>query len=368
CMGGEKLGARKLSKRYGLDAARHYYACQAEAVELVRSIAADARIEFNHQGEQEMVVAEKPSHYNELAEECDFQRTQLGAETFMLSKETFSETHYDAPHQHGAMVQRPGFGLHPLKYCLGLGRAAQEHGAKLHDHSKVVGWEKSGSTHKLVTDAGGILRAKHIFVACNGFLEDELHSGLAGRALPLQSQIIVTRPLSDNELSAHGWKTQSPAINSRKVYQYYRMLPDNRFMIGGRADFKGTPEGAQKTKLQLGKIFNELWPEWRDVEIEYDWRGFVCFTSRFTPTIGRLPDDPSVHFAFGYHGSGVSNATWSGRELARWLATGNDQKSIIPKHLPAPVHGLSQAFPLPSLRPLYAKLGVGWEQFKDNWL
>ena len=304
--------------------------------------------------------------FDEMSEEAEFATVRLGIDCEIISKESFREKFYNAPHQHGAVLQRPGFGLHPLKYCLGLAKAAAKHGAILHGHSKVQSWAKQNGAHVITTQSGGILKANHVFVCCNGFLDDDLHDSLAGRALPLQSQIIVTRPLSADERAAHNWITQNPAINSRNVYFYYRMLPDNRFLIGGRGDFKGTREGAEKTTSTFKASFNRFWPEWQHVEIEYSWRGFVCFTRRFTPTIGRLPNDPSIHFAFGYHGNGVNNATWAGRELAQWLATGNDLTAVKPDHLPAIVRGIPKTFPFPNLRPVYARIGVEWEHLKDR--
>ncbi len=365
CMGGTQYSPRALIKKFGLEEAKRFTQAQAAAVELVSGIASDEGIEVDAQGNCEWVVAEKPSHFAAMSEECELLNTKLEIASEMVSREEFSEIGYDAPHQHGAMAHKPGFGLNPLKYCLGLGRAAVRAGANLHPHSEVIAWHKEGSRHHLRTKNGGVLRAKHIIIACNGFMPEHLHSGIAGYALPLQSQIIVTRPLSDDEMAAHKWTTKSPAINSRNVYFYYRMLPDKRFLIGGRGDFKGTPEGAEKSAEALRQAMIDLWPEWRTVTIDYAWRGFVCFTSALRPAIGRLKNDPSVSYGFGYHGNGVNNATWIGKEIADWLATGNDMNAITPDHLPAVVRGMPGSFPFPSFRPLYAKAGVAWHRMLD---
>ncbi len=365
CMGGTMLGMARQVRKFGLDEVRRYYACQSEAVELVRSLAEDEQIDIEMSGNCEMVVAEKPSHYADLEKECQFQKDKLGLDASMISKEEFGEKCYDAPHQHGAFVQRPGFGLHPLNYCIGLARAAARHGAVLHANSEVVNWEKADGNHILQTASGGSATANHVIVACNGFMPEHLHPGIKGRALPLQSQINVTRPLTEDEVAAHGWKTADPAINSRNVYFYYRMLKGNRFMIGGRADQRGTETGAALTSNRLHEGFQKLWPEWRAVDVECTWRGFVCFTASLRPSIGRLLDDPSVSMAFGYHGNGVNNATWAGRELARWLATGNSKTQTVPTHLPALARGLTPKFPLPFLRRSIARAGIGWHRLKD---
>ncbi|MEM9330923.1 MAG: FAD-dependent oxidoreductase [Pseudomonadota bacterium] len=365
CMGGTQLSVSRLIRKYGKDEAKKYFHAQVEAVELVQHLADEEEIDFDKQGDAELVVAEKPAHFRELQAECDLLNNDLGLACRMISKEELSETGYDAPHQQGALAMQPGFGLHPLKYCLGLGRAASKHGATLHPNSEIINWDSNGGQHTLETACGGRLVAKKVIVACNGFMPEHLKRDIAGRALPLQSQIIVTRTLTEEELAAHHWKLECPAINSRNVYFYYRMLPGDRFLIGGRGDFQGTPQGAAISAQRLADAFAELWPAWKDVDIEYAWRGFVCFTSKLRPAIGRLPADPSVYFAFGYHGNGVNNATWAGREIARWLARGNDPKNPVPIHLPAVVHGITPRFPLPGLRRYYAKAGVAWHRFKD---
>jgi glycine/D-amino acid oxidase-like deaminating enzyme len=90
---------------------------------------------------------------------------------------------------------------------------------------------------------------------------------------------------------------------------------------------------------RLGLFF----PAFSSVETTHSWRGFIAATTRLTPALGELPDDPSVSFAFGCHGNGVAFMTWAGRELARRIAGTADV-------LPAPLQGLPAAFPLPSLR------------------
>lgn len=363
-MGGTPISAAKQISKYGLNETKSFYKAQAEAVELVSQIIDDEQIDAQKQGKGEMVVAEKPSHFDALQEECNFMRDTLGVNCKIISKQAFRETHYDAPHQHGAMIQYPSFGLHPLRYCQGLAKATEKAGAKLHNKSEVKRWYKDGNIHVLETEKGSI-RAKRVIVACNGFMPEHLGSHMKGRILPLQSHIIVTRPLSDDELAAYNWKSETPAINSRNVYFYYRMLPEKRLMIGGRADFKGTPQGAKQTTQSLHGSIGELWPEWHNIDVDYEWRGFVCFTRELRPSIGRLPQDTSIYFGFGYHGNGVNNATWAGREIARWLANHNDTTNPNPTHLPAIYQGVAPKFPLPSLRQFYAKAGVGWHRFKD---
>jgi glycine/D-amino acid oxidase-like deaminating enzyme len=78
-----------------------------------------------------------------------------------------------------------------------------------------------------------------------------------------------------------------------------------------------------------------------------------------------MPEDPSVYFGYGYHGNGVNSATWSGRELAYWLAQRNTSKDLLPMHLPAIMRGRSPRFPLAFLRRQYLRAGIGFYRLRD---
>ncbi|MDH3857162.1 MAG: FAD-binding oxidoreductase, partial [Gammaproteobacteria bacterium] len=147
----------------------------------------------------------------------------------------------------------------------------------------------------------------------------------------------------------------------------YRLLSDGRFMLGGRANHIGDPAGAETTYDELKQSIAGMWPQFADIEYTHQWRGLVCFTLNLRPSIGRMPEDKSIYFAYGYHGNGVNSATWSGRELAEWLAGKNSGKNLLPMHLPAIMRGRSPKFPLAFLRRQYVRAGLRFYKLRD-WL
>ena len=364
CMGSTKLSWKTQIRRFGLEQTRRYHDSQADAVELVRSLGEDEAIDFLPQGEGEYCVAESRAHFEALTRQAEWQRREFGSDLRMISQGEFAEIGYDAPHQHGAMLIRPCFALHPLRYCLGLAAAAERRGAVLHPHSRVTSWVRQDGGHLLQTE-GGSLRAERVIIAGNGFMPEYLHRGIADRPLPLQSQIVVTRPMSKDELRERGWHTENPTFNSRHMFFYYRMLSDGRFMLGGRGNHVGDPAGAEHGFEGLKREIARMWPRLADLEYTHQWRGLVCFAMNLRPSIGRMPEDPSVYFGYAYHGNGVSNATWTGRELARWLAGPDSGNEILPMHLPAIVRGRTPRFPLGSLRRQYLRAGLACYRLRD---
>jgi hypothetical protein len=74
---------------------------------------------------------------------------------------------------------------------------------------------------------------------------------------------------------------------------------------------------------------------------------------RLTPAIGRLDDDPSVLFAYGYHGNGINTATWSGRQLANAVVAAGSGSDGLRDEVPLMMRGITPAFPLASMRLRY---------------
>jgi glycine/D-amino acid oxidase-like deaminating enzyme len=101
------------------------------------------------------------------------------------------------------------------------------------------------------------------------------------------------------------------------------------------------------------------------VPIEYHWHGLIRITRRLTPSLGRLDEDPTVLFAYGFHGNGVNTATWSGKLLAEWLAGSEPRKDGAPASLPLACRGISPRFPAAALRLRYLQARLALFRMQD---
>ena len=347
-------------KRHGEEDAKDFYQSQCQAVELVRELAAHEQLEIDACGDAELDVAHTPKAFERLQADHELLTGKLGIDAQMIGPDEFREQYFDSAEQFGALLTRPTFGLHPLRYCRGLAAAAARHGAELHERSEVLEWTTNVQGGHRLRTAGGTLLANKVIFATNGFMPERLRPEFYARSLPVISAIIVTRPLTSDELAMHRWSCVQPAINSRRVLNYFRMLPDNRFLFGGRGHTVGDPDGERRSYLELIATMQRLWPGWAAVDIDYRWHGLICFTGSLCPTLGQLEDDASVFFGFGYHGNGVSTATWSGKQLADWIGKGRAPK------LPAVVQGLSGRFPMAPLRLKYLRLSMAISSWLDR--
>ncbi|HXH03383.1 MAG TPA: FAD-dependent oxidoreductase [Candidatus Competibacteraceae bacterium] len=362
CMGGAKLDYAQMIRRYGLDDTRRFFAIQRQAVDLVEALSREYGIDVEPCPGGEYELAHSPRQFQALAEYRALLEATFGHATELLPRAALAERGLAGPAFHGGLHNPVGFGLHPLKYAHGLAAAARRHGVRIFTGCPVQGWHYEQRWHHLLTPVG-ILRARRVVVATAGYLRDRLHPGLAGRLLPALSNILVTRSLSADELAAQGWTTHHLAYDTRQLLHYFRLLPDGRFLFGGRGGLSAAPDSAEHHRAWLTRHFQRMFPAWRGVEISHFWNGLLCLAYDLHPHLGELPEASGVYFALAYHGSGVAMGTWSGRAVAGLVAGTAGAEAGLPRFLLCP----PPRFPLPALRKLY--LGVAYAVFtlRDRW-
>jgi glycine/D-amino acid oxidase-like deaminating enzyme len=360
CIGSHKLSYGRMIAVYGLDETRRFYRTMTEAVDLVRDNLARHGVDAWAAGDGELTLAHLPSRFAELREEQAFLKATFGDETELLSVSDLKERGAWGPGFHGGLRGNIGFGVHPLNYVRGLARAAARAGAKLHGSSGLIRWEERGDGHLLTTERG-TLKARNVIVATNGYTPEDVSPRHEGRLMPALSSIVVTRPLTEAERTAQGWTSNLMAYDSRKLLHYFRLLPNNRFLFGGRGGTDASDAGGEAYRSVLVSAFHGLFPEWRNVGITHYWRGFVCLTYDLVPYVGPLDERNTVWTSIAYHGNGVAMASWCGRAIARLVtkrAARKDLSDVLTRRL--------VRFPLPAFRPLYLKGAYLWYGWKDS--
>ncbi len=346
--------------RWGLDEAKRVFEQGRDAVRTVKTILEREAIEADKTEEGGLELAHKPNRMASMAARQRQLKDTFGIDARLISRDELRRDYLASEEAHGALHHDEGFGLHALRYSRGLARAAQRHGATLHGASPVTGWRKDGVRHLLATP-GGTVRAKQVVIATNGYTNDTLHPETGGRLLPVLSSIIVTRPLTQAERDSVAWRTHLKIWDSRRLLFYYRLLPDNRILFGSRGGIEDTAASGRAQKAWMQKRLAEMFPPLARVETDYFWRGWVCLSYDRNPHLGTT-DDPSVHYALAYIGSGVALATYCGRLLAGRLGGGNVDETGPLLSVPLP------KFPFPALRRLYQRAAYGWYGFQDEWL
>lgn len=156
---------------------------------------------------------------------------------------------------HAALTTPIGFALNPRKYAGGLLDAAMGYGLKFYDYSPVIKIEKKSGNFILWTPKA-LVHAKKTIFATNGYSSEDLPDWMRGSYMPVQSSIIVTSSLLQDESTAQNWTSKQMAYDTRDLLQYFRLLPDQRFLFGMRGGLFATSRNRQMIKKRNSAKFS----------------------------------------------------------------------------------------------------------------
>lgn len=353
-LSGLKVGVETLIARRGLTAAKRLFDAALESIRFLEELIAAEEIDCDFVRCGNLDAASKPQHFEH------FKRTRD-----LLAREF--DTHFDIVPRHeqrreigsdaycGLMVDPHSAALHPAKYVRGLACAAERAGAVLHEATPALQVERNGSFFR-VTTARGAIEVKDVFAATNGYT-DGAAPALRRRVIPIGSYIIATEPLA-GEVAARILPRRRVVSDSRNFLHYYRLSSDNRLLFGGRAAFVPPAAGSNRKSAEiLRRDMIQVFPELKDVAVDYVWSGNVCFTRDLLPHAGRFEN--GMHYAAGYGGHGVAMATYLGAKMAGVILGRDDQNPFKDMRF--------RAIPLYDGRPWFLPFAAVWFKFLD-WL
>ena len=304
-------GMDKIAGQLGKADAKRVWDFSIEGIELTRELIERHRIDcdlaWGH-----VHVALKPRQRRELLDWQSEQEGEFGYRKLRFMERAETES-WIASRRYVAGLHDAGAGhLHPLRYTLGVGRAAIAAGARIFERSEVTGITYGPTV--AVKTAKGSVRAKFLALCANVGHVD-LSDRLARKLIGVASYIVASKPLGAARAAAL-LKDNIAVADLNWIIDYYRLSADHRMLFGGRVSYSGLdPLGtARATRVRMLNVF----PQLADVEIEYAWGGMIDITMSRLPNFGRL--DSNVYYLQGYSGHGMVAATIAGRIAAEAIA------------------------------------------------
>ncbi|WP_077035014.1 FAD-binding oxidoreductase [Pelomonas sp. KK5] len=332
---------------------------------------ADARRVFDMSIEAIELIHERCARF---AIDCDWQDGYLGVavnaakDRALQASADHLERHYGysmrrvaaaeidqwiaSPRYAGAVHDPRSGHLHPLKYVLGLARAARSLGVTIHEHTAVTALEQ-GERPVLRCAGGATVRAGQVLLAGNVYLQG-LAPALARRIMPVGTYIIATERLEPGVVEAL-IPSRSAVCDNNFVLDYFRPSRDDRLIFGGRASYSAiTPRHmAESIRRRMVAVF----PQLASARVAHAWGGFVDVTMNRAPDFGRLGG--KVYYLQGFSGHGVALTGMAGRLVAEAMAGDASRFDVFArlKH---------RAFPGgPLLRTPALVLGMAWYRLRD---
>ncbi len=215
----------------------------------------------------------------------------------------------------GFMISKRSGTVHPGKLAWGLRRAILEIGVELYENTPLLKTSKTSDGVSVKTLRGAVL-AKKVLLCTNAYAAG--HKNIRKRVIAIRDRIVVTEPLTDEQLSRIGWKSRCGIYDTRVQLKYMRLTADNRILFGGRlAYFFGNNTDPQVDKsaasfVPLFEAFLRTFPQLADVSVAHAWSGPIGLTTRMAVHYQNYYNGDMV-YAGGYSGFGVTATRFGSR-------------------------------------------------------
>jgi gamma-glutamylputrescine oxidase len=308
---GVATGQGKLERLIGPEDARRVWDISVEGLTLMRELIAGHGIDCDWVSGT-MQTAIKPRQDAEIREELETLRTKYGYEAVAYVPRDEVRSILPTERYISGLRDSKSGHLHPLNYTLGLAAAAEKHGARMFESTRVLGYRNDREV--CVRTPAGEVHCKHLVLCGNVYLGDVAPS-LASKIMAVSTYIVATEKLGEARVTEL-IRDNCAVADMNWVLDYFRRSADHRLLFGGRVSYSSLAsfDLPEVTRRRMVAVF----PQLEGVKLDYSWGGEVDITMSRAPNFGRLA--PNVYFLQGFSGHGIALAGVAGKLAAEAIA------------------------------------------------
>lgn len=302
--------------RFGKAKAKEAHLYMEQAVDTTRDLIAELGIDCDYEHPGILRVATSPNYEKRIRQDIEF-AVALGIEGIEWLAKDQVQAQVSSPLYLGAWWEPRCGILNPAKLSWGWKDVLESLGVQIFDYSPVIEIVRNSRSNHLKTPNGNVYADK-VILATNAY--SHLIPQIKWKQIPVWTHIVLTDPLTEEQLAQIGWQNRQGIEDARKLIHYYRLTADNRLLMGGRD--VTLSYGANMDKDLNNDIFAGLekdvvdtFPSLRDVTFTHRWGGPTSATLDMAPAIGYVGDKRMV-YSLGYVGHGVSMAHLNGRLIS----------------------------------------------------
>ena len=350
---GLRLGIDTLLAHYGRERAQRMFNASLAAIDTMERLVHDAQLDCDFVRYGHLELAYKPAHARHFAHLAELSEQVFQHPLRLLNQQELAGESGSACY-HGGLVDQQSAGVNPARYVAGLARLVQQAGVQLYVQTPVRQVVQTGTHHRVVT-AQGEVRAAQLFVGTGGYT-GKATPQLQKKVFPVGSYVIVTEPLAA-ALAQSLAPTNRMMFDSKNFLYYFRLTPDRRLLFGGRAAFyPETPARIRASAASSRQGMLEVYPQLRDVQIDYVWGGTIDIPFDRMPHTGHFG---GIYYAIGFAGHGVAMATYLGRIVAETMACRVVDNPFTEIAFPGAPLGLYNGY------PWFLPFAEQWYRFQD---
>jgi len=302
--------------RFGKQKAREAHHYMERAVDYLRDLVAELRIDCDYEHPGFLRVATSEKYKKRILHEAEL-ACKLGLEGIEWLDEAQTREQVQSPIYLGAWWEPRCGILNPAKLSWGWADVIRPMGVEVYENSPVAEIARENGKVRLDTP-DGIVRADKVVMATNAW--SHFFKELRRKQVPVWTHIVMTEPLTEKHFEEIGWQNRQGIEDARNLVHYYRLTADNRLVMGGRDVSLGYGEDMEQdlnpvTFEGLKDDVREIFPALKEIQFTHEWGGPVSVPLDMAPAIG-FAGDKNVVYSLGTVGHGVSMTQLNGRTIA----------------------------------------------------
>lgn len=210
----------------------------------------------------------------------------------------------------------------------------------------------SGEPLTLRTNLGDITTEK-VALCTNVF--PSLLKRYAFHTVPVYDYVLMTEPLTDEQLASIGWEGREGLADMANQFHYSRLTADNRILWGGYdavyfsgGKIKSEYEDRMESHEKLAKHFFTTFPQLAGIKFTHRWAGVIDTSTRFCAFFGSGYEG-RVQYVTGFTGLGVGATHFAADVLLDRLEGRITERTELP---------MVQEVPLPFPPEPAASIGI----------
>lgn len=349
---GQRVDQDTLEEDLGKTLARTLWDISLDSVQLVRELAQTPEVDcpfhdgIIHADHRQLYVKDSFAYAEKLQTEYDHHSIRA-LDQAEIQQLVGSSAYY------GGTLDTASGHINPLGLALGLARLAAKKGVRIFERATVT--ELVEGAPALVKTDQAEIKANYVLLACNGYLGD-LQPKVASHVMPINNYVVATEPMSPDQQESLIRHNHAVA-DSKFVINYFRFSDDHRLLFGGTESYGYRFPSDIASAVR--KPMLEIYPQLKDIRIDYAWGGTLAITLNRMPHFERLRGN--ILSMSGYSGHGVAMATYAGKMLADALSGQAEQFDAMAR-VPTPKFPGGSALRSPLL-----VLAMLWYSLRDKF-
>ena len=302
--------ARELEEYTTLDNVITSYKLGLKALDEIEEFIKEYGNKCKYEKKDTLLYTSKECEVKEMKEEYEI-RKNAGIDVKYISEEN---NPFSLDLKAGVYGVNAGAQLDPYEYTHQLLDVSCNMGLKVYENTEVMEIAYGKDEVEIITSFGYKVKAKKVIIA-TGYNTQRFTKRNFG--MKTVTYNIATKSVK----SFDGWFNKVLIRDNCDPYNYFRTTYDNRIIAGGEdVDFYTNIENEKLAKEKYSILLNRIknmFPNIKDIEIDYEYCGGFISSQDNLGYIGEDPNHKNLWFCLGYGANGILFAILGGMMLSK---------------------------------------------------